>query len=451
MATKSFSLILRSKISNFKKKITPDSDKSISIRSLIFGSISQGVSHIKNVLESDDVHATIKCLQKLNFKVKRVNNGEYKIYGKGLGSAFCKKGAVLNFQNSGTAARLICGLVSTTPNIKVRLLGDKSLRKRNMQNLINLLNRFGASFYPKNKKNFPLTMISSAIPIGITYEAGISAQLKSACLIAGLNSHGTTKILEKFKSRDHSEIMISKNKKVIKIKKNRNKLSAIQIFGKKNLSPFKIKVSSDPSSAAFFTALTLLKNNSILKIKDVGLNPRRIGFYKLLMRSGAKIKFLNKKNVNQELVGDIFVKSSSLKPMKSNVKEFSTMVDEFPILFVLAALTPGVSVFKGIGDLANKESNRILEMKKILEKLGVKCKYKKDHFSINGAKFLVPKNRKINVPGLNDHRICMSAAILSLVTGIPALIKNFETVRTSSPSFLKLIKYLGGNYEIKKN
>ncbi len=450
MKSKSFSLIVRNKIKDYSCIITPDADKSISIRSFIFGCIALNISRVKNVLESEDIFATIKCLKRLNFKIQKIGEGDYKIFGKGLGSAFCFNNKTLNFENSGTAARLISGLISTTPGLKVKLKGDSSLSKRNMSSLINLLSRFGASFFPKNKTFFPLTLVSSSIPIGISYKAGISAQLKSACLIAGLNSFGKTSIIETHASRDHSERILAKNKEVLKIKRNKIGLSEIEISGKKNLSAINLVVPGDPSNAAFFTALTLLQKKSKLKIKNVCLNSRRIGFYKLLKRSGAKIVFKNKKLLNNEFIGDIQVYSSKLKPLISKSKEFSTMVDEFPILFVIASLIPGTSIFNGIGDLANKESNRILEMKKILKRINIYCEYKSDQLKVKGLSNINVKNKKIVIPNLHDHRICMSTTILSLLTGVNSEIKNFETVRTSSPSFLKIIKFLGAKYEIKK-
>ena len=187
-----------------------------------------------------------------------------------------------------------------------------------------------------------------------------------------------------------------------------------------------------------------------MRIKDVGLNPRRVGFYNLLKKHGAKIKFEDIKKINHELVGNIQVKSSRLKPIKANPLYYVSATDEYPILFVIAALTKGTSIFRGIEDLANKESNRIEEMKKILIQIGIKCKSSKNEMKIIGITKLIKSNTKIKVPSLGDHRICMSALILSLLTGIGAEIKNFETVKTSSPSFLKVIKLLGGKFEIKK-
>jgi len=240
------------------------------------------------------------------------------------------------------------------------------------------------------------------------------------------------------------------NKKLIKIKKNKKGQNHIKIYGKEYLDPLKINVGGDPSSAAFFTALTLLTPDAKLKIKHVGLNPRRIGFYELLKKHGAKIKFKNVKRMNNEIIGDIEVQYSKLKAIKAGADYYVSATDEYPILFVIAGLTKGTSIFTGIEDLANKESNRIEEMRKVLVQIGIKCKSTKNEMKIFGASEIRNKNITIKVPNLGDHRICMSTTVLSLVTGIKADIKNFETVGTSSPSFLKIIKSLGGKFEIKK-
>ena len=194
----------------------------------------------------------------------------------------------------------------------------------------------------------------------------------------------------------------------------------------------------------------MLKKNSYLKIKKVGLNPTRIGFYSLLKKSGAKIAFSNKKKVNNELVGDVIVKSSSLRPINASKKYYLNTTDEYPILFVISALIKGNSFFSGISDLKNKESDRIKEMQKILKQIGVLSKFKNGKLLIKGKKIEKNITKKINVPNLGDHRICMSAAILGLLTGSEVRIKNFETVGTSSPNFLKIVKQLGGSFE-KKN
>ena len=450
MLKKSFSLHISKPIKPYNKIIRVDSDKSISIRSFLIGAISHNISEVKNILESEDIFSCIDCLRKLGVKIKRIKPKNYIIFGKGIGSLFAKKNTVLNCGNSGTTARLLLGLLSTNPNIQVMVKGDSSLNKRNMSKLISLLSEFGATFLPKNKNNFPLTLISSEIPVGIEYRAGVSAQLKSAAILAGLNANGVTNIIEKKQSRDHTENILLQNFNVLKIKKNNTKQSQIKVSGKNYLNSLKVNVGGDPSSAAFFTALTLLTPKAKLEIKYVGLNPRRVGFYNVLKKNGAKIKFKNIKKINNEVVGDIVVKGSKLKAIKASANYYVSATDEYPILFVIASLTKGVSIFKGIGDLANKESNRIEEMKKILKQIGITCKSKKNEMKVFGNTDVKKTNVKIMVPNLGDHRICMSAAILSLVTGIKTEIKNFETVRTSSPSFLKIIKSLGANFEIKK-
>jgi len=450
MLNKSFSLYISKSIRIFNKTVNVDSDKSISIRSFLIGAISHNISEIKNVLESEDVFSCINCLRKLGVKINKVKTKHYLVYGKGLGSLYAKKNTVLDCGNSGTTARLLIGLLSTNPDIQVKIKGDHSLNKRNMIKLINLLSGFGATFLPKNKKNFPLTLISSEIPVGIEYRAGVSAQLKSAAILAGLNANGVTNVIEEKQSRNSTENMLLQSPSILKIKKNKKNKNHIKVFGKNYLNPLKVNVAGDPSSAAFFTALTLLTSGAKLKIKHVGLNPRRIGFYNILKKHGAKIKFKNVKKVNNEEVGDIEVQNSKLKAIKSSPDWFATTVDEYPILFIIAALTNGTSVFKGIEDLANKESDRIEEMRKVLIQIGVKCKSKKNEMKIYGQKKIKKLNGVIKVPNLGDHRICMSAVILSLVTGIKTEIKNFETVNTSSPSFLQIIKLLGGKFEIKK-
>lgn len=446
MSKKKFNILVKDKIKPFNKSIRVDSDKSISIRSLLIGAISQNISCIKNILKSEDVISTMDSLKKLGVKIYKKKGIMY-VYGKGLGSLSAKKNTYLNFGNSGTLARLIIGLLTTTPNINVKLTGDHSLRKRSMKKLILLMSKFGAKFLPINRFKFPLKMISSNLPIGISYNAGSSAQLKSAVILAGLNSYGSTKIYENEKSRDHTERMLLYNSKAIKI----DKVSGnIKIPGKKNLKPIKIVVAGDPSSAAFFSALTILKNDSKLKILNVGLNSTRIGFYNLLKKNGAKIKFKNQKKINNEPCGDIIVEYSKLKPLKASKSYYVNSTDEYPILFIIAALTKGVSVFKGIKDLANKESNRISEMQKILSQIGIKSKSSKDEIKIFGKDLIDIVGKKIIVENLGDHRICMSAFVLSILTGVKAYIKNFDTVYTSSPSFLKIMKSLGANFEFQK-
>tara|TARA_B100001093_G_C26822079_1_gene1012328 strand:- start:221 stop:1564 length:1344 start_codon:yes stop_codon:yes gene_type:complete len=445
MTLKNFSLIISKPIKNYNKSIFIDSDKSISIRSFLIASISEGISLVENPLESEDVKSTLEVVKKLGIKIKKISSKKYKVYGKGLGSLQCRNNSSLNFGNSGTLARLIIGILSTTPDIKVKIKGDKSLNKRSMAEVIKLMNQFGAEFFPKNKFHFPLILNSSNYPISISYNSGKSAQLKSAVILAGLNANGQTLINENEISRDHTENILIRNKNSFKILKK--KVRKIIVNGKKALKSFSIKIPGDPSSAAFFVALTILRNNSKIRIKNVCLNPSRIGFYELLKKSGAKIKLTNLKKINNEIVGDILAESSSLKPIKATKDYYVKATDEFPILFIISALTKGVSIYKGLGGLKNKESDRVEEMRKILKQVGIKTEFKNNNVKIFGEYFLKKKNKIIKVPNLGDHRICMSTVIFSLVTGVICNIKNFETVFTSSPNFLKNIKLIGAKFE----
>ena len=218
--------------------------------------------------------------------------------------------------------------------------------------------------------------------------------------------------------------------------------------GQKNLHSFDYTVSSDPSSAAFLIALTLLTPNSKLVINNVLCNETRIFFLKILKKVNANIKISNLKNISGEKVGSITVRSSKLKPIAIS-KDIGKLIDELPILFVIAALTKGVSKFKSIGELAHKESSRAIEMKKMLNQAGIKCKITKDSMVIYGKDKIETKNKSILTKTRSDHRICMSTAILSLVTGLKTQINNFETVNTSFPGFIPLIKNLGGKIVIK--
>ena len=251
MLSKTYSLNIKHKIKPFSKSIKVDSDKSLSIRAFLIGSISRNISYANNILESEDVFSTIKACKKLGSKIIKIKNGKYKIYGNGLGSFFTKKNSLINFGNSGTLARLLIGILATTPGISLRVTGDHSLKKRNMRELIEIMKKFGAVFLPKKKYKFPLKIISSPMPVGINYKAGVSAQLKSAVIFAALNSNGNTKIIETKKSRDHTENLLIKNIQAVKIYNKKKKI--IKVFGKKYLDPINIDVPGDVSSSAFFS------------------------------------------------------------------------------------------------------------------------------------------------------------------------------------------------------
>ena len=445
---KKFSVSVNKKIKKFNKKIEIPGDKSCSIRAILFASQCIGISKIKNLLESEDVLNCINALKtSLGVKIIKKNN-IYQVYGNGLNSfKFKKKITKIYVGNSGTFARLLFGLLSTLSG-KFYLYGDHSLNKRDFTRVTQSLEKTGAFFYPRNKKTLPLTIEGTNMPLAQKHVENIgSAQVKGLIMMSALSTPGITTIEEKKISRNHTELFLKKINADIKVKRLK-KGNLISIKGQKNLYGFDYTVSSDPSSAAFLIALTLLTPESKLIIHNVLCNDTRIFFLKILKKVNANIKINNLRKVSGELVGSITTFSSKLKPIIIS-KDIGKFIDELPVLFIIAALTKGVSKFKNIGDLKNKESNRLLEAKKILVQAGIKCKITKDTMVIYGKDKIETRNKSILAKTKSDHRICMSSAILALVTGIGTKIKNFETVNTSFPGFIPLIKNLGGKIVIK--
>ena len=446
---KKISVLINNKIKKFNKKIKIPGDKSCSIRAILFASQCIGKSTIKNLLESEDVLNCINSLKKsLGVKIIKKNT-LYEVYGNGLNSFKTKKKLTkIYVGNSGTFARLLCGLLSTIPK-KFYLHGDQSMNKRNFTGVMNPLEKIGCFFYPKNKKTLPITIEGTHMPLAQNHiENKGSAQIKTAILLSALSTPGTTIIEEKKISRNHTELFLKKINTDIKIKKFK-KGNIISLKGQKNIYSFNYNVSSDPSSAAFLIALTLLTPGSKLVIDNVLCNKTRIFFLKILKKINANIKIKNLRKVSGELVGSIVVKSSKLKPMSIS-ENIGKLIDELPILFVIASLTKGTSSFKNIGDLKNKESNRMLESKKILMQAGIKCKTTSDSMTIYGQEKVKMKKKAILVKTDGDHRICMSSVVFSLATGIKTTIRNFETVNTSFPGFMSIIKnQLGGKVAIK--
>ena len=446
---KRFSVSINKKIEKFNKKIKIPGDKSCSIRAILLASQCIGVSKIKNLLESEDVLNCINTLKKtLGVKIIKKNK-IYQVYGNGLNSfKFKKKINKIYVGNSGTCARLLSGLLSTHPG-KFYLHGDQSMNKRDFTRVTEPLEKIGAFFYPKRKKTLPLTIEGTNMPLAQKHiENKGSAQIKGLILLSALSTPGVTTIEEKKISRNHTELFLKKINANIKVKKLK-KGNLISLEGQKNLNSFDYTVSSDPSSAAFLIALTLLTPWAKSTIHNVLCNKTRIFFWKILKKINADIKIKNLRKISGELVGSIMVSSSKkLKPIIVS-KDIGKFIDELPILFVIAALTKGVSKFKNVGDLKHKESNRLLESKKILVQAGIKCKTTKDSIVIYGKDRIETRNKSILVKTKGDHRICMSSLIFSLSAGIKTKIENFETVNTSFPGFISVINKLGGKIVIK--
>ena len=435
-------VFINKKIKNFNKKIKISGDKSLSIRWALIASQATGKSKAYNLLNSEDILSTIKCLKKLGVKII-IKKKYCEIIGFGLNNFKYKKNLTLNAGNSGTLGRLILGLLIHYPH-KVKLIGDKSLSKRDFTRVINPLKGFGANFYQSKKSSLPLYIQGTKYVRPIKYfETRGSAQCKSSVMLAALNTPGKTLIKAK-KSRDHTEILFKQLKIPIKIKKKKN-FDLIEIEGKQNFNAFNYKIPSDISSSAFFIVLTLLSQESKLTIKNVNLNPSRTGIITILNKMGAKIVLKNKKIYKGEKISDILVKSiKSLKAINCPSNLNASAIDEFLIIFLVAARAKGVSYFKNLSELNKKESPRLILGSKILNMIGIKTILTNDSIKIFGQPN-IKLNKNIEIKNyLKDHRIFMMSAIAALSLGGKWKIHDKDSIKTSFPSFLTIVKKLGG-------
>jgi 3-phosphoshikimate 1-carboxyvinyltransferase len=367
---------------------------------------------------------------------------DYHVYGLVVGGLREYNGTI-NCGNSGTTARLMMGLLSTYP-ITINFIGDKSLSKRPMARVINLLREFGANALPENKNTMPFKFLGSYIGLQNEQKLNVpSAQLKSAWCLAALNTKGISTLEERFETRDHTEIMLKYLNANIKVKKSKNK-KIISIFGKTPIDAKDICVPGDISSAAFMIILALISKNSTVTIKNVLLNPTRTGILDVLKKMKAKIKIKNKKTICGEVVGDIEARSSNLKATVVSEKMAPRLIDEYPILFIAACFAKGTSNFKGIEELRVKESDRIKSMEDGLKPLGVKISSTKNSAKITGTNSF-KLNKQIKIDAKGDHRIAMSFYVLSQVLNKSFKIKDFNYVKTSFPSFTKTINQLKKN------
>ncbi len=416
-------------------------DKSISHRALILGACAVGKTTIENLLESEDVLATLSALSELGVDIKKSKN-LWEVCGNGLGS-LRSPDKVLNLGNSGTGVRLLMGLVSGC-DITVSFTGDDSLNTRPMKRVLIPLKQGGAEILSNDNK-LPITIKGNKIPIPIKYRSSLSsAQVKSCILLNGLTSTGNTSYSEKVKSRDHTEKMLQFMGAEINSKSFENGRNKIKLKGLPNLKGKHFNIPNDPSSAAFPSAAALIIPDSEIKIKNVCLNTLRTGFYETIREMGGAIKFINKKNISGEVVGDIKVKYSKLKGIVVPEKRVPSMIDEFPILCIVSCFAEGETVMTGIKDLRNKESDRIEEMVKNLNKCGFFVKSTSDSISITGNKKVNP-GKEIVIDSKFDHRIAMSFLCLGLLMENGIKVKNAETINSSFPSFYDIMKSLGAN------
>ena len=431
------SLIIEGKIKNFNKKIFISGDKSISIRWVLFASLASGISKARNLLLSEDVTAAINAIKQLGIKVK-FENKICKVFGMGIDGYKFRKNLTINAENSGTLGRLILGILIKTTN-PIKIIGDKSLSKRDFQRVSDPLSKFGATFKLTNNKNLPLTLCGSP-KLKPTYylENRGSAQCKSAVIFAGMMTEGTTFIKAK-KSRNHTELLCKYLGLPIVIKSKKN-YDEINIKKVKKIGSLNYKIPSDISSGAFFIILTALSNNSELIIKNVNINPSRIGIITILKKMGVKIIYKNQKIYKGEKNADIKIISPKiLKAIKCPTKLNSDAIDEFLVIFLVAAKAKGVSYFKDLAELNQKESPRLIWGNKILNKMGVKTILTKSSIKIFGNPNLIIKKKIIIKDFLKDHRVFMTSVIAALSFGGKWEIHDKDSIKTSFPNFLKII------------
>ncbi len=433
---------IRNKIRKFKKKIEISGDKSISIRCVLLASQAIGVSKIYNLLESEDVLNSLKSIKRLGINYEKFKD-YYKIEGLGLAGYNTQKRIKLYAGNSGTFARLILGLLANSNN-EISVVGDKSLSVRDFSRITDPLEKFGLKI-KSNKSKLPVKIKGSNYlrPINYFEKLG-SAQCKSAVIFAALKTPGITKIIAK-KSRNHTELLLKSLRFPIKVVPKKN-YDIIEVKGQHNFNGFNYRVPGDISSSSFFLVLTLLSKDSELIIKNINVNKSRIGVIKILNKMNAKILLKNKKKYKGEETSDIIVSSEkNLKGINCPKSLNSSAIDEFLIIFLAAAKAKGVSTFKNLGELNNKESPRLDIAVNFLKKIGIKVTRKKNDIKIYG-------NPKLELNGnyhiknfKKDHRVFMMSCIAALSLGGKWKIYDTDSVNSSFPNFIKIIKKLGAN------
>ncbi len=423
---------------------TVPGDKSISHRAVLLGGLSTGETTIDGLLESEDVFATIEAMRCFGCAVERSHlthdTPGWRVQGLGVGG-WQEPKAVLNFGNSGTGVRLVMGAMATTA-ITASFAGDASLSARPMDRVLTPLRLFGASFMGAGDgTRLPLTMIGAPKPMPVTYSVPVpSAQVKSAVLFAGLNAPGKTIVHESVKTRDHTERMLQAFGAELVVDETKNGGRTIELSGYAELRGHHISVPGDPSSAAFLVAAALLAPGSDLLVKNVLLNPDRTGFYKTVKEMGADLQIQDQRHESGESVADIRVKHSSLSAVDVPPERAPSMIDEYPILSVLAACADGTTHMSGIGELRVKESDRLSAIADGLAACGVLVEAGEDHLNVTGTDDV---HGDCTIDSQMDHRVAMSFLVLGLVSTNPIAVQGCETIATSYPSFVETMTQIG--------
>ena len=433
------------RVTNLRGQAKVPGDKSISHRSLILGALSVGQTKIHGLLEGQDVIDTAKAMSSFGALVEKHENGYWTVDGFGVGG-FAEPEKVIDCGNSGTGVRLIMGAMSTT-NITATFTGDASLNRRPMARITEPLNLFGAKTYGRRLGKLPITVVGAASAVPITYQTPVaSAQIKSAILFAGLNTAGETTVIEKEKTRDHTERMLRGFGAEVETETTREG-HIIRVKGYPELLPQEIKVPRDPSSAAFPVCAALITEGSDVLVPNIGLNPTRSGLFETLREMNANITFENESFQGGEPVADIRAKfSPNMIGIDVPPERAASMIDEYPILSVVASFAKGKTVMREVNELRVKESDRIDAMAKGLRSNGLSIQEGEDWWSVEGREIDGVKGGGLCETFL-DHRIAMSFLILGMASKSSVKIDDSSPITTSFPIFESLMAELGANFQ----
>ena len=413
-------------------------DKSVSHRALMLAGLAVGETRIDGLLEGEDVLATAAALRALGVEVERTGPGRWQVHGRGVGGLM-EPEDVLDMGNSGTAARLLLGLLATHP-LTATLTGDASLRSRPMRRVSEPLSRFGAAFHGRADGRLPLTVVGTRSPVPVRYELPVaSAQVKSAVLLAGLNTPGETVVVEPSPTRDHTERMLRHFGACVQQEEG----GAVRLTGEPELTASAISVPGDISSAAFPLAAAAIVPGSRVAVNGVGLNPGRIGLLRTLREMGAALTVANERVEGGEPVGDVTVAWSPLTAVDVPPERVPSMIDEFPVLAVVAAFAGGTTRMSGLAELRVKESDRLGAMAAGLEACGVSVRESADTLEVAGGR---PQGG-VEIASRLDHRIAMAFMVLGMGACEAVRIDDIAPVATSFPGFVALMNRLGAAVE----
>ena len=422
-------------------KIRVPGDKSISHRALMLGALAVGRTEISGLLEGEDVLAAAAAINALGAHAEPVGDGRWTVDGVGI-AGLAEPEDLLDLGNSGTAARLLLGILATHP-ITAFVTGDASLRRRPMGRVVEPLSRIGARFVAREGARLPLAISGAANPVPISYRLPVpSAQVKSAVLFAGLNALGTTTVIEPQPTRDHSERMLRHFGATVVTEPVEGGGKRITLEGCPELAAAPIVVPGDPSSAAFPLIAALIVPGSEIFIEGVGVNPLRTGLFECLREMGADLALLKERDEGGEPVADLRVRSGTLKGADIPAERAPRMIDEYPILAVAAACARGRTVMRGLAELRVKESDRLTAIGAGLDACGVRVAVDGDTLTVEGDGG--PPGGGALIATQLDHRIAMAFLVLGLATRLPVCIDDAAPIATSFPGFLSLINGLGG-------